>query len=80
MKKLFIGLISLLFMGCGDLDVNQVTSTDDGCTYNVYTYSTGWSNIPKEAFSMETSGLKPTQVDSIKNLHIKAWKEFKKIK
>ena len=38
MKKLFIGLISLLFMGCGDLDVNQVTSTDDGCTYNVYTY------------------------------------------
>jgi len=80
MKFLSLGLslICVTFIGC-DLDVNQITSTDDGYTYDVYTYSTGWSSICKECFSMETSGLKSTQVDSVKKVHIIARREFKKI-
>jgi hypothetical protein len=77
MKYLLL-LICLFFIGC-DSDVNQIVTTNDGNTYDVYTYSTGMFNIPKEAFSIESSGLKIEQIDSVKKEHMKSWEVFKKV-
>ena len=68
--KYILLLICLFFIGCNS-DVNQIVTTNDGNTYDVYTYSTGMSNIPKEAFSIESSGLKIEQIDSVKKEHMK---------
>jgi hypothetical protein len=64
-------------MSC-DPSVNQLV-TSDGNTYEVYTYSTGWNSIPKEAFNIESSGLKIEQIDSVKKEHMKSWEVFKKV-
>ena len=85
--KRSIVLIGLFILGCVALwesvgyenfDVAQ-TIYSDGSVYDVYTYSTGWSSIPKEAFSMETPCVKLIEIDSVKKVHMKAWAEFKKL-
>jgi hypothetical protein len=78
MKRITLFLISISLIGC-NLDVNQVVSTDDGYSYTISTYSTGWSSIPKGAFDMETSGLNSKQVDSVKKEHLQQWEIFKQV-
>jgi hypothetical protein len=76
MKKIIIIIaISLGLISCNQL--SQTTSFD-GTTYTVCTYTTGVSYIPKDAFHMETQTTNPNKVDSIKKLQLTIAQTFVK--